>query len=58
MDFKRISVDPAVMFGKPCIKGTRITVELIVAKLSGGETLQGMLSGYPRLKTEDINEAI
>ena len=58
MDFERIAVDPAVMCGKPCINGTRITVELIVAKLSGGATLHDMLSGFPRLKIDDINEAI
>lgn len=58
MKFERITVDPEVMLGKPCIKGTRITVELILEKLAGGSTYQDLLDGYPRLTVEDIKEAI
>ena len=58
MKFERISIDPEVMLGKPCIKGTRITVELILEKLAGGSTYENLLEGYPRLTLEDIKEAL
>ncbi len=41
MYFERISIDPKVMLGKPCIKGTWIIVELILDKLAGGQALNG-----------------
>jgi uncharacterized protein (DUF433 family) len=58
MKFERISIDPKVMTGKPCIKGTRITVELILAKLAQGADYDYLLKGYPNLSVEDIREAI
>ncbi len=58
MYFKRISIDPGVMLGKPCIKGTRITVELILDKLAGGANIEWILDAYPHIKREDILEAI
>ena len=58
MKFERISIDPGIMLGKPCIKGTRITVELILEKLAGGATVEWILDGYPRLTSADIEEAI
>jgi uncharacterized protein (DUF433 family) len=55
MDWRnRIISDPAIMFGKPVIKGTRITVELIVDKLSGGRTIEQLLKSYPHLVADDI----
>ena len=42
------------MFGKPCIKGTRIPVDLILEKLAWGETIEDLLDAYPRLKENDI----
>jgi uncharacterized protein (DUF433 family) len=42
------------MLGKPCIKGTRITVELILEKLSEGDTIENLLLGYPHISKEDI----
>jgi len=50
----RITVDPNIMLGKPIIKGTRITVELILTKLSEGSTIEELLQAYPNLKREDI----
>ncbi len=58
MYFERITIDPKVMLGKPCIKGTRITVELILEKLAGGATVEWILSGYSHIKREDVLEAI
>ena len=54
----RIEVNPKVMMGKPVIRGTRITVELILRKLSEGATLADLLDAYPRLTPEDIQAAI
>lgn len=53
----RIEANPAVMFGKPVIKGTRITVELILQKLAGGMTEQEIILDHPRLKVGDIRAA-
>ena len=54
MRHERISVDPNVMVGKPVIKGTRITVELILRMLGRGHTIESLLDGYPTLCREDI----
>jgi uncharacterized protein (DUF433 family) len=50
--------DPAVMMGKPVIKGTRITVELILEKLAAGETIEQVLDAYPHLTREGIQAAL
>ena len=50
----RIVSDPKIMLGKPVIKGTRITVELILKKLSEGMTIDELLEAYPHLTKEDI----
>ncbi len=54
----RIEIKPNVMMGKPVIRGTRITVELILRKLSGGATEAELLEAYPKLAHEDIQAAI
>jgi uncharacterized protein (DUF433 family) len=54
---KRIEVNPKVMLGKPVIRGTRITVELILRKLSEGATEADLLDAYPRLRRQDIRAA-
>ena len=54
----RIEIDPQVMLGKPVIKGTRITVEMILKKLSQNISTDEILSDYPRLTPEDIQAAI
>ena len=59
MDYKkRIGIDPAIMLGKPTIKGTRITVELILRKLSEGASEQEILEAYPHLQKADILAAL
>lgn len=50
----RIIYDPAIMTGKPIIKGTRITVELILRELGAGGSIDGLLKSYPHLTREDI----
>ena len=54
MAHERISADPKVMTGKPVIKGTRITVEVILRWLGKGVTIDELLSEYPGLTREDI----
>jgi len=54
----RIEINPKVMIGKPVIQGTRITVELILRKLSEGATEADLVEAYPRLTHEDIQAAI
>jgi uncharacterized protein (DUF433 family) len=54
----RIEIDPNVMMGKPVIRGTRITVELILRKLGEGAAETDLLDAYPRLKREDIRAAM
>ena len=49
-----ITSDPRIMLGKPTIKGTRITVELIVDRMSYGETIDDILEAYPHLTREGI----
>ena len=54
----RISIDPNVCFGKPCIRGTRIWVSLILDFLANGMSMDELLAEYPQLTTEDIRAAI
>jgi uncharacterized protein (DUF433 family) len=50
----RISISPSICFGKPCIRGTRIWVSLILDRLAGGETIGELLNDYPGIEKEDI----
>ena len=54
----RIVIDPGIMLGKSVIKGTRITVELILRKLSEGMTMDHLLTSYTHLCKEDIYAAL
>ena len=54
----RIEVNPAVMLGKPVIRGTRIPVELLLRKMSEGATEADLLDAYPRLTLADIKAAL
>jgi uncharacterized protein (DUF433 family) len=58
MSHARISINPAVMMGKPCIKGTRITVELILRKLGAGRSFADLLEAYPKLMEDDLRAAL
>jgi uncharacterized protein (DUF433 family) len=57
-NFTRITHNPAVMGGKPCIRGLRVTVGMIVAQIGGGCTIEELLVDYPYLEREDILEAL
>ncbi len=54
----RISIDPNICFGKPCIRGTRIWVALILDFLASGTTMEELLADYPQLTLEDIRAAL
>jgi uncharacterized protein (DUF433 family) len=58
MKFQRITVDPEVCSGKPCIRGLRFPVSRILGLLSAGETKYSILKAYPYLEPEDIDEAL
>ena len=59
MDFpKHIEARSDVMMGKPCLKGTRIPVYLILQKLAAGETGEGIITAYPQLKPEHIQACL
>lgn len=58
MTTERIAIDPEIMMGKPVIRGTRITVELILRKLAEGASEVDLLTDYPHLTTEDIRAAV
>ncbi|MFA5504452.1 MAG: DUF433 domain-containing protein [Vulcanimicrobiota bacterium] len=50
--------DPDIMMGKPVIKGTRITVEMVLEKMSAGETIEDLLEAYPHITREGILAAL
>jgi uncharacterized protein (DUF433 family) len=58
MEHARIAADPAVMMGKPCIRGTRITVELILRKLGAGRSFADVLDAHPQLREQDLRAAL
>lgn len=57
MAHRGISTDPTVMMGKPCIKGTRITVELVLRKLGAGRSVADVIEAYPQLTEDDVRAA-
>ena len=58
MTFQRITVDPEVCGGKPCIRGLRFPVSRLLGLLASGETPETILKSYPYLEAEDIQEAL
>ena len=54
----RITQNPAVMAGKPCIRGMRVTVGMIVGQIGEGVSIEELLSDYPYLEREDIMQAL
>ena len=57
-DLKRITLNPEIMGGKPCIRGMRVTVGTIVGLLASGSTKEEILQAYPYLEAGDIDEAL
>ena len=51
---ERIAVDPEIMMGKPCVKGTRIPVYVLLQKMAGGESEAELLQAYPQLSKADL----
>lgn len=56
--FSRITFDPEVMGGKPCIRGLRVTVGMVVGLVAAGHTTAEILQTYPYLEADDIREAL
>lgn len=57
-DFTRITQNPAVMGGKPCIRGLRVTVGMIVGQIGAGRSIDQLLADYPYLQREEVLEAL
>ena len=55
---ERITFDPQIMGGKPCIRGMRVTVGMIVGLVASGRTKEAILEMYPYLEAKDIDEAL
>jgi uncharacterized protein (DUF433 family) len=58
MKLERITIDPAVCTGKPCIRGLRFPVSRLLGLLASGETKETILKAYPYLEAADIDEAL
>jgi uncharacterized protein (DUF433 family) len=56
--FTRVTQDPAVMGGKPCIRGLRVTVGMIVSQIGAGRSIEELLADYPYLERDDVLEAL
>ena len=58
VELDRITLDPKVMGGKPCVKGTRVTVGTVVGLVAAGRTIEEILEAYPYLVREDVLQAL
>jgi uncharacterized protein (DUF433 family) len=56
--FDRITMDPEVMGGKPCIRGMRVTVGMIVEAMSAGRSIEQLLADFPYIEEADIRQAL
>jgi len=57
MRHERIEINPAIMDGKPVIRGTRVPVELVLRELGAGMTIETIIAEHPRLTAEDVSAA-
>lgn len=58
MGLNRVTVDPAQMSGLPCLRGTRVTVSMVLGQLAAGRATEELLEDYPYLEREDITAAL
>lgn len=58
MKFNRITLSPAIMGGKPCIRGLRVTVGTVLGLLAAGESRERILEAYPYLESADLDECL
>lgn len=58
MKFERITIDPNICMGKPCIRGLRFPVSRLLGLLASGETKDSITKAYPYLEPEDVDEAL
>ena len=58
MTFERITIDPAICTGKPCIRGLRFPVARLLGLMASGETRETILAAYPYLEAGDLDEAL
>ena len=58
MELDRITLNPEVMGGKPCIRGMRVTVGMIVSQIGAGQSVESLLEDFPYLEREDIMQAL
>jgi uncharacterized protein (DUF433 family) len=56
--FDRITFNPAVMGGKPCIRGMRVTVGMVLSQIGTGQSIESLLDDFPYLEREDVLQAI
>lgn len=57
-EFRRITMNPEIMGGKPCIRGLRVTVGMIMESLAAGRTIEQLLADFPYLEEPDIRDAL
>ena len=57
-ELRRITIDPEVMGGKPCIRGMRVTVGMIVESIAAGRSFEDLLTDFPYLEEQDVREAL
>jgi uncharacterized protein (DUF433 family) len=57
-ELRRITIDAAIMGGKPCIRGMRVTVGMIVESIAAGRSVEDLLNDFPYLEEQDIREAL
>jgi uncharacterized protein (DUF433 family) len=57
-ELRRITIDPEIMGGKPCIRGMRVTVGMIVESIAAGRSVEQVLADFPYLEEPDIREAL
>ncbi|MEN6333312.1 MAG: DUF433 domain-containing protein [Phycisphaerales bacterium] len=54
----RVTIDPKICLGQPTLRGTRITVSVVLKMLAGGKSVQDVLAAYPELEAEDVQQAM